>query len=47
MYKVELEMYHRNKTTKFLDGNIGNKICKPELHKDFLNKNKKICTVKF
>ena len=37
MYKVELEMYHRNKTTKFLDGNIGNKICvdvyvKPRLH---------------
>lgn len=46
MYKVELEMYHRNKTTKFLDGNIGNKICKPELHKDFLERKQKVWMMK-
>lgn len=39
-------MYHRNKTTKFLDGNIGNKICKPELHKDFLERKQKVWMMK-
>lgn len=39
-------MYHRNKITKFVDGNIGNKICKPELHKDFLERKQKVWMMK-
>ena len=42
MYKVELEMYRRNKTTKFLDGNVGDKIWKPESYKDFLERKQKV-----
>lgn len=46
MYKVELEMYRRNKTTKFLDGNVGDKIWKPESYKDFLERKQKVWMIK-
>lgn len=36
LYNVEFGMYHKSKITKFLDKNIGESVCKLELHKDFL-----------
>ena len=46
LYKVKLEMYHRTKTTKFLDENIGDKICKLGLYKDFLERKQKVWVIK-